>query len=70
MAADPAPISPQLAQSLQAQENWWRKLETEHPWFTSTQAAQQLGRSANRNYASRLRKDGKLLGYRRANSYR
>ncbi|MEX5234974.1 hypothetical protein [Kocuria arenosa] len=52
------------------QENWWRKLETEPPRFTSTQAAQQLGRSARRNYASQLRKDGELLGYRRANSYR
>lgn len=70
MAANPSPASPQLARSLQAQENWWRKIEAEHPWFTSTQAAQQLGRSANRNYASQLRKDGKLLGYRRANSYR
>lgn len=70
MAANPSPASPELARSLQAQENWWRKIEAEHPWFTSTQAAQQLGRSANRNYASQLRKDGRLLGYRRANSYR
>lgn len=70
IAANPSPTSPQLARSLQAQENWWRKIEAEHPWFTSTQVAQQLGRSANRNYASQLRKDGKLLGYRRANSYR
>lgn len=66
MASAPEPVSPELARSLQAQENWWRKIEREFPSLSSREVAELLGaKSTNRNFASQQRRAGKLLGYTR-----
>lgn len=70
MAALAEPISPELARSVQAEENWWRRIETEHETLSSTETAELLGKKSNRAYASHQRQEGRLLGYRRGNSYR
>lgn len=70
MAALDEPISPELARSLQAEENWWRKIESEHEMLPSTEVAQLLGKSSNRSYASHQRHAGRMLGYKRGNAYR
>ena len=70
MSALPEPISPQLARSVQAEENWWRKIESDHAMLTSTETATLLGKSSNRAYAAHQRKQGRMLGYKRGNSYR
>lgn len=70
MATTDAPVSPELARSLQAEENWWRRIEAEHGWLSSTDTARLLGRSANRTYASAQRRAGKLLGYQRGRTHR
>jgi hypothetical protein len=70
MAAQPEPISPELARSLQAEENWWRKIESEHEALSSLQVAERLGKSSNRAYASHERQEGWMLGYKRGNSFR
>lgn len=60
--------SPQVARSVVAQENRWRRMENEFGMLDSTEVAQELGNSAtNRNNASQLVKDGKLLGVKRGN---
>lgn len=66
MAAAPESVSPELARSLQAQENWWRKIERGFPSLSSREVAELLGaKSTNRNFASQQRRAGKLLGYTR-----
>lgn len=70
MAAQEEAISPELARSLQAEENWWRKIEADHEMLSSTEVSKVLGKKPNRTYASHQRLDGRMLGYRRGNSYR
>lgn len=70
MAALPDPISPELARSLQAQENWWRRIEANHEMLSSAEVAQLVGKTPHRSYASHLRQKGWLLGFRRGSSYR
>ena len=71
IAANPEPVSPELARSLQAEENWWRKIETDLPSLSSTEAAAKMGaKPTNRNFASAQRASGKLLGYTRRNAVR
>lgn len=70
MAAQEEAISPELARSLQAEENWWRKIEADHQMLSSTGVSLLLGKKPNRTYASHQRNNGRLLGYRRGNSYR
>lgn len=70
MAKLPDTISPELARSLQAEENWWRRIEAAWPSLSSTETAELLGRSSNRTYASEERKAGRMLGYKRGSSYR
>jgi hypothetical protein len=70
MAAAPEPVSPELARSLQAEENWWRKIERELPSLSSTETAELLGaKSTNRNFASAQRTAGRLLGYARRHAF-
>lgn len=70
IAANETTLSPAMVQSLQAQENWWRKIESEHGWLSSTDTAVLLGRSPNRTFASAQRSAGKLLGYQRGKTHR
>ncbi|MGO4806897.1 hypothetical protein AB4089_17430 [Arthrobacter sp. 2MCAF15] len=71
IAANPEPASPELARSLQAEENWWRKIERELPSLSSTEVAEMLGGNPNnRNLASSQRAAGKLLGYARRHAIR
>lgn len=71
IAANPEPVSPELVRSLQAEENWWRRIETELPSLSSTETAELLGaRRTNRNFASSQRAAGKLLGYSRRHAIR
>ena len=71
MASNPEPVSPELARSLQAEENWWRKIERELPSLTSAEAAELMGaKPTNRNFASSQRAAGKLLGYTRRHAAR
>ncbi len=66
MASNPSMVSPEMARSLQAEENWWRTIEETFQPLSSTQAAELLGASkTNRNYASSQRAAGKLLGFTR-----
>ncbi|MFD1210740.1 hypothetical protein ACFQ36_01625 [Arthrobacter sp. GCM10027362] len=68
---DTAPVSPQLARSLQACTNAWKRIESEFGLLSSGQVAELLGRSAeNRNLASKKRRAGKILGVARGNTYR
>lgn len=60
--------SPQIARSVQASENRWRRMAREFPMLDSSQVASLLGISAtNRNKASQLAKQGKILGVVRGN---
>ena len=71
MTAQKETVSPELAHSLQAEENWWRKIETDHESLSSGEVAELLGKkSKNRTYASHQRQEGMMLGYKRGNSYR
>lgn len=70
MADLPAPISAELARSLQAEENWWRKIEAEHKSLSSMETAEWLGKSPTRAYASHERQARRMLGYKRGNSFR
>ena len=71
MASNPAPASPQLARSLQAAENVWRRIGAEFGLFSSVEVGAILGaRKPNRNAASEKRSAGQLIGILRGNSYR
>lgn len=71
MAAAPGPVSPEVARSVQAAENWWRTTEDLYPSFSSSEVAWILGaKSTNRNLASTQRAAGKMLGYARRNTIR
>jgi hypothetical protein len=71
MASNPETPSPELVRSLQAEENWWRRIENELPSMSSTETAGFLGaKPTNRNFASSLRAAGKLLGYARRQAIR
>jgi hypothetical protein len=71
MASNPAPASPQLARSLQAAENVWRRIDSEFGMFSSVEVGAMLGaRKPNRNAASEKRSAGQLIGILRGNSYR
>jgi hypothetical protein len=71
MAAAPEPVSPELVRSLQAEENWWRKIEQELPSLSSTETAELMGaKPTNRNFASTQRASGRLLGYTRRHAIR
>lgn len=71
IASNPETPSPELARSLQAEENWWRRIEHELPSMSSTETAAFLGAKAtNRNFASSQRASGRLLGYARRQAVR
>ena len=71
MAANSAPASPQLARSLQAAENAWRRIEAEFGMYSSLEVGGILGaRKPNRNAASEKRSGGQVIGILRGNSYR
>lgn len=71
IASNPEMPSPELARSLQAEENWWRRIEHELPSMSSTETAAFLGAKAtNRNFASSQRAAGRLLGYARRQAVR
>lgn len=58
--------TPQVARSLQATENRWRRIEREFGMLDSGQVAEFLGASGtNRNLAHSLAKKGHILGVRR-----
>ncbi|MFD0046998.1 hypothetical protein ACFVGV_17590 [Pseudarthrobacter scleromae] len=65
------PVSPQLARSLAATENAWRKLEAEFGLLSSREVSELVGsRSPNRSYASEQRSKGKLLAVKRPGGLR
>jgi hypothetical protein len=71
IASNPDTPSPELVRSLQAEENWWRRIENELPSMSSTETAAFLGAKAtNRNFASSQRTAGRLLGYPRRQAIR
>jgi hypothetical protein len=70
MAASPNTVSPQLARSLQAAENIWRRIDHEFGLLTSVQVASLLTLKPTRTPAAQLRSDGKIVGVLRGNSYR
>lgn len=71
IASNPEQAPPELVRSLQAEDNWWRRIEAEFGSLSSTETAQLLGASPkNRNYASSRRAAGQLLGFTRKNSAR
>jgi hypothetical protein len=71
IASNPETPSPELVRSLQAEENWWRRIENELPSMSSTETAAFLGaKVTNRNFASSQRATGKLLGYARRQAIR
>jgi hypothetical protein len=58
--------TPQVARSLQATENRWRRIEREFGMLDSGQVAEFLGASGtNRNLAHSLAKKGQILGVKR-----
>lgn len=69
MAASPETVSPQVARSLQATENVWRRMGVEHGLLTSSQVAALLGANpSNRKLASRRRAARQLAGVVRGNA--
>lgn len=71
MSTTPGTVSPQMARSLQAAENIWRRIENEYGLLTSVEVAELLGsRKPNRSTASTLRNEGSIVGIMRGNSYR
>lgn len=71
MSITPGTVSPQMARSLQAAENIWRRIENEFGLLTSVEVAELLGsRKPNRSTASALRNEGSIVGISRGNSYR
>lgn len=63
--------SPQLARSMQATENAWRKMEAEFGFLTSTQVSEAVGsKSPNRSYASDQRAAGRLLAVKRPGGFK
>lgn len=71
MAASPEPTSPELARSLQAEENWWRKIENEFALLNSSETAVLLGAKAGNNrIASSQRAAGKIIGFERRHALR
>ncbi|WP_448072272.1 hypothetical protein [Georgenia yuyongxinii] len=70
MTAAETSVSPQLARAAQATENAWREIEHEFGLLTSSKAAERMGYSGNRTWASAQRRAGRLLGVRRGGAYR
>ncbi|MCW2133407.1 hypothetical protein B0G38_002584 [Arthrobacter sp. VKM Ac-2550] len=71
MAANREPTSPQLARSLQAEVNVWKRIEDEFSLLSSSEVAEMLGASPNnRNLASEKRRAGKILAVGRGNTFR
>lgn len=65
------PVSPQLARSLAATENAWRRLEMEFGLLSSREVSELMGsRSPNRSYASEQRSRGKLIAVKRPGGLR
>jgi ribosomal protein L7/L12 len=63
--------SPQLARSMQATENAWRKMEAEFGLLTSLEISKAVGsKSPNRSYASDQRAAGKLLAVKRPGGFK
>ncbi|MBM6620475.1 hypothetical protein JTF08_02515 [Micrococcaceae bacterium RIT802] len=63
--------SPQLARSMQATENAWRKMEAEFGLLTSLEVSRAVGsKSPNRSYASDQRGAGRLLAVKRPGGYK
>jgi hypothetical protein len=71
LAEPEADTSPQLARSLQATENAWRKMEREFGLLSSREVSERLGsRSPNRSYASDQHSRGRLIAIRRGGAMR
>lgn len=71
MEASPLPATPQMARSLQARENWLRSIDEEFGTFSRQDVAELRGSTRpNRNMAADLQEKGKIIAYRRGNSYR
>ena len=65
---DEVETSPQVARSVQATENRWRRMSKEFGMLDSASVAELVGNSSrNRNKASQLAKQGKILGVQRGN---
>ena len=65
------PVSPQLARSLQARENWLRDVETEFGTYSRQEVAQLRGaKGTNRSMAGDLKNSGQIIAYRRGNADR
>ncbi|MDJ0354426.1 hypothetical protein [Pseudarthrobacter sp. PH31-O2] len=71
LAAVDEEVSPQLARSLQATENAWRKMEAEFGLLSSKEVSEAVGsKSPNRSFASDQRAAGKLLAVKRPGGFR
>jgi hypothetical protein len=63
-------VTPETARGLQATENAYRRIGEEFGYLTSTAVSQLVGsKTANRELAVRLRREGKVLGIRRLNKF-
>ena len=59
----------EIVSSLNDSEVFWRGIQEEFSFLNSLEVATRLGASANRSYASDLRKAGKLVGLQRLNKF-
>lgn len=67
----PAETSPQLARSLQATENAWRKMDHEFGLLSSLEVSERVGsRRPNRSYASDQHAKGRLIAVKRPGGLR
>lgn len=67
----PAETSPQLARSLQATENAWRKMDHEFGLLSSLEVSERVGsRKPNRSYASDQHAKGRLIAVKRPGGLR
>jgi hypothetical protein len=65
MAKLPTFVTPQTARALQATENLWRRVESDHGLWTSRAVAELLGLPGNLRRVTRLRLSGELIGVER-----
>jgi hypothetical protein len=71
LAAMETPVSPQLARSVQATENVWRKIGDEFGLLSSVEVSELVGsRSPNRTYASDQHSKGRLIAVKRPGGLR
>lgn len=71
LEASKHPVSPQLARSIQARENWLRSIEEEFGTLSRQEVGDLRGaRGSNRNMAADLQFKGKIVAFRRGKSFR